>query len=175
MILRPPEPITFSHDVAAFDCGAEPLNNFLRHFALQNQAAGLAKTFVVVQGDSREVVGYYSLCAGAVRRDQVPARIAQGTPNQPIPVILLARLAVSKALQGHGLGRHMMRDALIRCAAVADQIGVRAVLVHAKSPRAAEFYVKYRFAPSPSDPFHLMLILKDLKKLIADSAFNSPP
>jgi GNAT superfamily N-acetyltransferase len=168
MILRPPEPITFSHDVEAFDCGAEPLNNFLRHFALQNQAAGLAKTYVVCGGDTRQVIAYYSLCAGAVQRDQAPARIVKGTPNHPIPVILLARLAVNTSLQGNGLGRHMMRDALMRCATVADQIGIRAVLVHAKSPRAAEFYAKYRFVPSPSDPFHLMLILKDLKALISE-------
>ena len=158
-------PITSAHAVDSFDCGVEALNLFLQRFALSNHAAGLAKTYVVTVAESPRVAGYYSLCASSVERDLTPSRVAKGTPRQPVPVLLLARLAVDLTAQGRGLGDSLLQNALKRCAGVAEIIGVRAILVHAKGEKAAAFSAQYDFEPSPSDPLHMMLLIKNLKKL----------
>jgi len=163
---RPPlsavESLRRQHAVAAFDCGTQPaLNEWLRQFAWMNQRNESARTYVVHRGGS--VVGFYSIAAGSVRKEEVPARVAHGLANHPVPVVLLARLAVDKSEQGGGLGKALLKDALHRIAAAADIIGARAVLVHAINERAAAFYRHFGFEPSPIDDLHLMLLMKDLR------------
>ena len=109
------------------------------------------------------VVGYYTLAAGSVRRDDAPPRVIKGQANHPLPVILLARLAVDRTEQGKGLGAALLKDALLRSAQAADIVGCRAVLVQAKDQQAQAFYRKYGFEPSPVDELHLYLLMKDIK------------
>ncbi len=149
------------HDVSSFDCGKPALNDWLRRFALTNQQSDSARTYVVHRGG--RAVGYYSLAAGAVRKDESPARIAKRLAKHPIGVVLLGRLAVDKKEKGTGLGKALLVDALWRALGVADAIGVRAILVHAMDEEAVAFYERFGFEPSPLDPKQLMLLMKDLR------------
>jgi len=158
------EPLNDSHRTDAFDCGKPELTIWLRRHALNSQRAETARTYVVHR-DLR-VVGYYSLAAGSVEHARAPARAAKGIARHPIPVILLARLAVDTAEQGRGLGAALLKDALIRVAGAADEIGARALLVHAQDEEARSFYERFDFDPSPADPLHLLLLMKDLRKAI---------
>lgn len=151
--LPKPVPLEKYHDVSAFDCGAAPLNDFLHRFAWQNQQNRSARTYVVLR-DSR-VVGYYSLAAGSVEHDEATSRVGKGLAKHPIPIILLARLAVDQKEKGRGLGAALLKDALLRSCQTADVIGCRAVVVHAKDQAAQAFYRKYGFESSPIDEFHL--------------------
>ena len=162
-MFRGPELLTVTHDCAGFDCGSEPLNHYLKRYALSNNAAGSARTYVVSEGENWRVIAYYSLCAASIEKTKAPERIGKGMPSHPIPVILLARLAVDQERQGKGLGAGLLKDAMRRCLNAADSIGIRAVLVHAKDSKAAEFYAHFGFAPSPTDALHLMLLIKDIK------------
>lgn len=164
--LDPPVPLQREHDLASFDCGAAPLNEYLQRFALLNHQNRAARTYVSTRG--RRVVGYYALAAGAVRRDEVPARVAKGLARHPVPIILLARLAVDNAEKGRGLGRALLKDALLRAAQAADLIGCRAVLVHAKDREAQAFYRRFGFESSPIDEFHLYLLMKDIKTSLGE-------
>lgn len=164
MNIARPTAITAGHAVTDFDCGVEALNLYLTRFALQNHSAGLAKTYVCSATDSPKVLGYYSVCAGSIERAAAPLRLAKGAPNLPIPVILLARLAVDRSMQKKGIGDALLQDALRRAVAASDIVGVRAVLVHAKGEQAASFYRQYDFEPSPTDPFHLAILIKDILK-----------
>ncbi len=156
------EPISASHDLSQFDCGThESLNDWLRRFALPNQKNESARTYVVHRGGA--VVGYYSVSAGSVSLEQAPGRISKGLARHPIPVILLARLAVDKQEQGTGLGKALLKDALIRIARAADIVGARAVLVHAIDESAKKFYQHFGFEPSPVHELQLMLLMKDLR------------
>lgn len=155
------EKLTREHDVSFFDCGKPALDDWLRRFALTNQQSDAARTYVVHRGG--RVAGYYSLSAGAVRREESPARIAKGLARHPIGVILLARLAVDRGEQGTGVGKALLMDALSRALSAADAIGARAILVHAIDEEAAEFYRRFGFEPSPLDPRQLMLLMKDLR------------
>jgi GNAT superfamily N-acetyltransferase len=157
--------LTAEHDLSQFDCGKEPLNKFLQRFALTNQLSNSAQTYVVCSG-SNIVVGYYSLAVGAVEHAEAPARISRGLARQPIPVMLLARLAIDKSVHGAGLGKALLKDALLRTAQAADIAGIRAMLVHPKDEEAKAWYEKFDFEPSPTDPLHLFLLMKDLKALI---------
>jgi GNAT superfamily N-acetyltransferase len=159
--LGSPLPLDASHDLSAFDCGAPALNEYLKKYALQNHQNQSARTYVTTRGDL--VVGYYTLAAGSVRREETPARVAKGLARHPVPIILLARLAVDREEQGKGLGAALLKDALLRAAQAADLIGCRAVLVHAKNQAAQAFYRRYGFEPSPVDELHLYLLMKDLK------------
>src|SRR5262249_50620581 len=150
--LHPPAPLTPDHDCDAFDCGSEPLNRYLKRFAWVNQQAGAARTYVATR--DRRVVGYYTLAYGAVEHAAAPERVRKGLARHPIPVMLLARLAVDRSEQGHGLGRGLLKDALLRTLQAADLAGLRAVLVQAKDEAAKAFYERYDFAPSPTDPQH---------------------
>jgi GNAT superfamily N-acetyltransferase len=158
-----PHPLTREHDVSGFRCGDQGLDEWLRRYALVNQASGSARTFVTCL--DHRVVGYYALASGAVAKASAPARIAKAMPES-IPVLLLARLGVDQAEQGHGLGWRLLRDAVLRTLQVADQVGVRALLAHALDRDAADFYARYDFQPSPTDPLHLMLLLKDARALV---------
>lgn len=163
-----PVPLTSSHAVAAFDCGEPALNDYLRKYAFQNHQNRAARTYVTVQED--RVVGYYTLAAGSVSRANVPPRVAKGLANYPIPVVLLARLAVDRKEQGKGLGAGLLKDALLRASQAADIVGCRAVLVHAKDQAAKAFYQKFGLEPSPVDELHLYLLTKDIKASVVDPA-----
>lgn len=170
--LEPPVPLHRDYDVTAFDCGASPLNEYLQRFALTNHQNRSARTYVATRG--KRVVGYYTLAAGAVRREDAPSRVAKGLANYPVPIILLARLAVDRSEQGHGLGRALLKDALLRAIQAADLIGCRAVLVHAKDQSAQAFYRRFGFEPSPTDELHLYLLMKDIERSLGDEARAKP-
>lgn len=159
------EKLQREHLLDALDCGREELNRFLQRHAWSAQQAHTAQTFVLAK--DLVVAGYYSLAAGAVTHAEATERARKGLPRHPIPVILLARLAVDTSLQGKGLGAALLKDALIRAAGAADTIGARALVVHAKDDRAKAFYEHFDFEASPSDPYHLLLIMKDLLRIIA--------
>ncbi|MEZ5301660.1 MAG: GNAT family N-acetyltransferase [Verrucomicrobiales bacterium] len=160
-------PIGKSHETAQFDCGVPALNDYLRRFALQNHANCSAKTFVALRGS--KVIGYYSLAATSAECEEPPARVTKGLARHPVPLILVARLAVDLSERGKGLGRALMRDALLRIDKVAEDFGCRAVVVHAKDEEAKAFYEKCGFEPSPVAPNHLYLLLKDIRAAIHPS------
>jgi predicted N-acetyltransferase YhbS len=157
-----------THDLSAFDCGVPALDNFLKKYALQNQRGESARTYVATRGNT--VIAYYTLAAGSARRDETPARIAKGLADHPVPVILLARLAVDRTEQGAGLGAGLFKDALLRSIAAADIVGCRAVMVQAKDDRAKSFYMRFDFEPSPTDPFRLYALMKDVKASLLGAA-----
>jgi GNAT superfamily N-acetyltransferase len=135
----------------------------LRKRAITNQATGASRCFVTCR-DTR-VVGYYALATGSVQRLEASRLIGQGMP-EPIPVVLLGRLAVDRKEQGRSLGSNLLRDAITRTVEAAEIIGVRALLVHALNERARDFYLHHDFEPSPTDPLHLMLLIKDARKIV---------
>jgi len=159
------EAIAESHDLSRFDCGGhESLNDWLKRFVITNQKNESARTYVVHR--NRSVVGYYSISAGSVSVEESPARIAKGLARHPVPVILLARLAVDRNEKGTGLGRALLKDALARIAQAADIVGARAVLVHAIDEPARKFYEHFGFEASPVHELQLMLLMKDLRKAV---------
>jgi GNAT superfamily N-acetyltransferase len=147
--------------VDVFDSGQAALNQFLQRFALTNQKANSAQTYVSCHAGV--VVGFYSLAVGSVAAENTAARVLKGIARHPVPVMVLARLAVDLKHQGLGLGRALLRDAMLRTAQAADIAGIRALLVHAKDDTARQWYLNWEFEPSETDPFHLYLLLKDLK------------
>lgn len=161
------EKLNASHDLDAFQCGKEPLDRFLRRYALASQRADGAQTYVVCRG-GQKVVGYYSLAVGAVEHADAPARVGSGLARHPIPIILLARLAIDEKERGRGLGQALLKDALLRIARAADIAGIRALLVHAKDEEARAWYERFDFETSPTDPYHLFLLMKDLRAMLRD-------
>ncbi len=164
--LNRPEPLGAHHQVAAFDCGVLTLDGFLSCHALGNHQSGTAKTYVV-STDSHIVVGYYSLAASQILYADAPSRLQKGAPRHPIPAVLLARLAVDRSWQGKGIGAGLLKDAIIRVLTAAEGVGVRALLVHAKDEAAKAFYGRYDFAPLPGYPMHLVLLLKDARRIVS--------
>ena len=156
-----PEKLARYHELDAFSCGVESLDSWLKRFAYTNQQSDLTTTYVAHR--KNKVVGYYSLTAGSVNRQDAPLRMVKGAPNHPIGVVLLARLAVHESEKGAGLGRALLKDALVRSASAADIIAVKAVLVHALNEEARRFYMRFDFEPSPVHPLHLMLLMKDIR------------
>jgi len=155
------EPLNESHILDQFDCGEhESLTTWLRQFARINQAGNSTRTYVAHRAG--RVVGYYSLAASSIRKEEASIRAAKGQPNHPIPVILLARLAIDKTEQHHGLGPALLKDALQRCLRAAREIGARAVLVHAIDEKAKGFYRHFGFEDCTVDDLHLMLLIKDI-------------
>jgi GNAT superfamily N-acetyltransferase len=157
LALRQPELLTSSHLIDAFSCGEAELDDWLKRRALANQISGASRTFVVT-GPDRVVHGYYAMAAGAVSHQVATSNVRRNMPD-PVPVIVLARLAVDERSQGHKLGPALLRDAIKRAIAVSGNAGVRAVLVHALHERAKCFYEKYGFQGSPAHPLTLMLRL----------------
>ena len=153
-----------SDKVEVFDCGQPALNQFLQRFALTSQQANSAQTYVSCKEGA--VAGYYGLAVGSVEPENAEPRVVKGMARHPVPVMILARLAVDLKHQGAGLGRALLRDALLRCAQAADIAGIRALLVHAKDDAARQWYLNWEFEPSQTDPLHLFLVLKDLKAII---------
>lgn len=158
------EKLRRDHVLDSFDCGKEGLNHFLKRQAWINQQANSAQTYVLA--NDLRVSGYYSLAAGSVTHDESTERVKKGLARHPVPVILLARLAVDVTIHGKGIGSALLKDALIRTAQAADTMGARALLVHAKDDSAKAFYEHFNFEPSPSDPYHLLLIMKDLLRIV---------
>ncbi len=161
-----PVPIEKQHALDDFDCGVPALNKYLKSYALQNHRAGGARTYVTTC--ENKVVGYYSLAYGSVNVDEVPPRILEGLGRYPIPVMILARLAVDLDEKGKGLGAGLLRDALARTLQAADIAGLRAVLVHAKDEQAKAFYQRFGFMPSPINEWYLYLLVKDLRKSLQE-------
>lgn len=162
--LSPIEKLALTHNVEAFDCGKEELNRFLKRFALANQQAYSAQTYVAARNG--RVVGYYSLAVGGVEHEAAPSRVSKGLARHLIPVMVLARLAVDQSEQGTGIGKGLFKDALLRTAAAADIAGVRALFVTAKDEDAKRFYERYNLDPGPADPMQFFLVMKDLKRII---------
>ncbi|GAB1407380.1 GNAT family N-acetyltransferase [Thermomonas brevis] len=150
--------------VDGFDCGQVALNQFLKRYALVNQKANSAQTYVCCLGDV--VVGFYSLALGSVDAEAMPPRVLKGLARHPAPVMILTRLAVEKEHQRKGLGQALLKDALLRTAQAADIAGIRCLLVHTKDDAARKWYESWEFEPSPTDPYHLFLLLKDLKGML---------
>ena len=157
MNLRPPESLSPDHQISSFACGESVLDEWLKRRALGNQTTGASRTFVVTTNE-REVMGYYALAAGAVAHQDATRSIRQNMPD-PVPVMVLARLAVDARAQGIKLGAALLKDALQRCVLVSHNTGVRAMLVHALNERARQFYEHYGFKASPAHPMTLMLRL----------------
>lgn len=168
----PVELLAKDHELDAFDCGSDEQTTWLRRHARQVHQSDTAKVYVVCPRDERLVAGYYALTAGSVAHAEVPPRVTKGIGRYPVPVIILTRLGVDLSEQGNGLGSALVRDALLQCASIADRAGVRALLVHAESEQAAGFYRRLGvgFEPSPTDPLHLLLLMKDLRQAIGDAA-----
>jgi len=159
--MRAPEPLSAADELAGFDCGEVLLGDWLKRRALANQLSGTSRTFVVADGEHR-VIGYYALAAGAVTHQEATRAVRRNMPD-PIPVMVLARLAVDRTAQGKHLGAALLKDAVLRTLAVAENTGVRALLVHALHERAKQFYEHYGFQPSPIHPLTLMMRLSNLK------------
>jgi GNAT superfamily N-acetyltransferase len=158
------ELLSSSHDPSRFESGEPELDDWIKRFALASQQAGGARVYVLVEGAA--VLGYYALAAASVDLAEAPSRVSKGLARHPIPVILLARLAVDRSRQGKGLGSALLKDALLRAVSASSEIGARAVLVHAKDEEARAFYEHFDFEPSPTDPFHLFLLMKDIRALL---------
>lgn len=156
------QPLANEHDRSHFDCGEESLNDFLKKFARQNEDKGVSRTFVLVKESESRVFGFYTLSAGEVSRDKLPAKEAKKLPKYPVPVVVLGRLAVDRTAQGEKLGRYLLKDALHRALSVSAQIGCYAVCVRALHDKAAKFYAKFGFSPLPEDPFALYLAVANL-------------
>lgn len=170
------EALENGHIISTFDCGSDAQTLWLRDRALHAQRADTARVYVICRSGTREVVGYYALAAGSIRPEDAPERVTKGTGRYPVPVIVLTRLGVDARDQGKGLGSELVRDALIQVASVAEQVGVRALLISAETPDAAAFYrgISAAFEESPADPLQLVLLIKDLRKTIASISGVSP-
>lgn len=162
---EPVRKLTAQDRLDGFDCGQPALNQFLQRYALVNQKANSAQTYVCCQAG--EVVGFFSLAVGSVDPESAPPRVIKGLAHHPVPIMILARLAVDQRHQGRGLGKALLKDALLRTAQAADIAGIRCLLVHAKDDAARQWYEAWEFEPSPTDPYHLFLMLKDLKAILA--------
>lgn len=155
------EKLNRSHAVDQCTCGQPELDRFLIRHALQAQQANSSQTYIAL-GD-KEVVGFYTIVAGEVRHADAPERVVKGMPRHPIPLLVLARLAVHVKTQGKGIGAGLLLDALGRALQVADIVGIRALAVHAKDERAVTFYKHFGFTPSPTDARHLFMLIKDIR------------
>jgi GNAT superfamily N-acetyltransferase len=150
-----------AHAVEEFTCGQPELDRFLIRHALQAQQMSSSQTYIGLSGET--VIGYYTIVAGEVRCAEAPERVVKHMPRHPVPLLVLARLAVHSEWQGRGVGAGLLLNALGRTLNVADIVGVRALAVHAKDDSAAAFYLHFGFAPSPTDSRHLFMLIKDIR------------
>jgi GNAT superfamily N-acetyltransferase len=157
------EKLARHHAIAGFDCGEEPLNRFLERYALTNQQASASQSYLGLADET--VIGFYTLVVSEVSYEGAPSRLTKGLARHPVPIMLLARLAVSVNWQGKGIGPGLLKDAMLRTLQAADIAGIRALAVHAKHDRARAFYEHFDFVPSPTDPLHLFVLIKDLARL----------
>lgn len=161
--IKPPEKLTTAHDLASFDSGEPALDDWLRRRALHNETSGASRTYVVCVG--KTVVGYYTLAVGAVAHADAPGRMKRNMPD-PLPVMVLGRLAVDTNVQRRGIGKGLLRDAILRTVQAAEIAGIRAILVHAISESAKRFYEECGFTASPIDPLTVMLPLAEAEKIL---------
>ncbi len=164
--LASPTPITVDHVLGEFSCGESSLDEWLVKRALRNHAAGVSRTFVLCDGN--KVIGYYSLSAGAIYRDAAPKAMRRNMPD-PLPVLLLGRLAVDERYHNQGLGQALLRDAMLRVVSVASDIGIFAILVHALSEPAKQFYLSRGFVESPLQPMTLLVTVDTVRQILAES------
>jgi len=159
-MISAPEPLHAGHVLTSFCCGVDSMDNWLKQRAMKNQVTGASRSFVCCDNNSK-VLAYYSLASSAVTTNTAPGRFRRNMPD-PIPVVVLGRLAVDQSLRGRDIGRALVRDAGLRVIQVAETIGIRGMLVHALSDEARDFYLRVGFEPSPMDPMMLMVTLGDL-------------
>lgn len=159
------EKLRRDHILEEFDCGREELNRFLQRYAWQNQQAFASQTYVGLVGNA--VIGFYTLVVGEVKYEDAPQRLTKGLARHPVPIMLLARLAVDRRWHGQGVGGSLLKDAIERTLQAADIAGIRAFAVHAKDEDARRFYQRFEFMPSPTDPLHLFVLLKDVRRLVS--------
>ncbi len=162
--LSGPALLDAAHGIDAFDCGVSALNEYLAKQAFVDQRSGKSRTYAACRGD--RVVAYFSLATASLVASDATERAAKGQGAHDIPAILLARFAVDLAEQARGLGSSMLVEALARCSAAAEIVGVRVVLVHAKDERARDFYLRHDFERSPANPLQLMILMKDVRKTL---------
>jgi GNAT superfamily N-acetyltransferase len=162
--LSRPEPLGVEHQLEGFDCGKPALDDWLLRHARQAQGSGSAKTFVAAEG--ARVAGYFSLTVGQVDTLDAPERIRKGMGQYPVPVLILARLAVSRQDQGRGMGFGLLQDAIQRTMLIAEQAGIRAMLTHPIDEEAAKFYTRFGFIASPLREQQLLLLLKDARRWV---------
>jgi GNAT superfamily N-acetyltransferase len=165
--LSPPEKLSPDHDLSQFQCGEPALDDWLRKRAFQNEESGASRTYVVCVG--RRVVAYYALAAGAVAHVDAPGRVRRNMPD-PVPVMVIGRLAIDQSIQGQGIGPALLRDAILRTLQAAEIAGIRAILVHAISERAKHFYEKWGFISSPVEPLTLMITVAETRKAVAEKS-----
>ena len=158
-----PEKLSPVHDLSQFQSGEPSLDDWLKKRALQNEASGASRTYVVCI--ENRVVGYYALAAGAVAHSDAPGRIRRNMPD-PVPVMVLGRLAIDQSVQGQGLGPALLRDAILRILQAGEIAGIRAILAHAISERAKRLYEKWGFITSPLDPMTLMITVAEARKAL---------
>jgi GNAT superfamily N-acetyltransferase len=163
MSITSPEPLASHHLLADFSCGIDALDDWLKRRALTNQTSGATRTFVTCLDN--KVVGYYALASGGISSEAALGKFRRNMPN-PIPVVILARLAIDRSCQGKGLGRALFRDAALRLDRAADTIGIRGIIVHAISTEAKNFYMALGFNESPIEPMTLMITLSDIRAYI---------
>lgn len=163
-------PLDRSHERGSFCCGKAPLDAFLHSLVSQYEKRHLGRTYVAVRPGEQQVCGYYTLSAGSVAFSNLPAKASKKLPRHPVPVVLLARLAVDQSVQGAGLGKVLLMDALNRCLALSNQLGVFAVEVDAIDPAARAFYLKYGFVPLQDDELHLHLPIATIEKALGGPA-----
>jgi len=160
---RAPAPLAPAHELEAFVSGVAALDEWLKRRARRNEAEGASRTFICCVGT--RVVGYYSLAAASVLREAATGQIRRNMP-EPVPAVLIGRLAVDRAWRGRGVGADLLRDAVLRIVAAAETVGVRAILVHAISDAAKAFYRKHGFRPSPVEPMTLMITIEEARRMM---------
>jgi GNAT superfamily N-acetyltransferase len=158
------EKLRRDHPVEGFDCGREQLNRYLLRYAWQNQQAGASQTYVGIEDDA--IAAFYTLAVGQVTHEEAPERLTKGLARHPVPIMLLARMAVDRRWHGQGVGKALLREAMQRTLQAADIAGIRAFAVHAKDGEARRFYEHFDFIPSPADPMHLFVLLKDVRRIV---------
>ena len=163
--LTPPSPITADQDLANFDSGEPSLNEWLKRRAFKNHVTGASRCFILCA--SADVIGYYSLSAGAISHEVAPKAMRRNMPN-PLPVLLLGRLAVDQRYHNQGIGQALLRDAMLRAVNVSSDAGVFALLVHAISDQAKQFYLSRGFVESPLQPMTLLMTLETVRSILAE-------
>jgi GNAT superfamily N-acetyltransferase len=161
--IGPPDTLSAAHELSGFDSGEPVLDDWLRRRALHNEASGASRTYVVCAGD--KVVGYYSLAVGVLAHAQAPGRVRRNMPD-PVPAMILGRLAIDKEHQGVGIGTGLLRDAILRTIQAAHIAGIKVILVHAISEAAKRFHEKYGFIASPVDPMTVMITVAEAVKIL---------
>jgi GNAT superfamily N-acetyltransferase len=163
--LSPPEKLSPGHDLSQFQCGEPVLDDWLKKRALQNEGSGASRTYVVCVG--KRVVAYYALAVGAVAHVDAPGRVRRNMPD-PVPVMVIGRLAIDQSIQGQGVGPALLRDAILRTLQAGEIAGIRAMLVHAISERAKRFYEKWGLVSSPVEPLTLMITVAEARRAVVD-------